>query len=63
MNGKGSFQWPDGTTFIGHFENDRKRGDGTVIFPTNITWVDMPKIKEELLAEEEKIIHNYSFIT
>ena len=58
------FQWPDGTQFIGYFENDRKRGKGTVIFPTNnMSIISKNSIQGELLKEEEKIVHNYSFIS
>jgi len=28
------YTWPDGTKFEGHFENDKKEGFGTFIFPS-----------------------------
>ena len=33
MNGKGEYQWPDGTRYIGAFAQDRRSGLGILNYP------------------------------
>jgi len=36
MHGKGSFEWPDGRTYIGEYKNDKKDGSGKFMWPNGI---------------------------
>jgi hypothetical protein len=35
MHGGGNIQYPNGTVFVGTFENNEKHGMGTLFDPTN----------------------------